>query len=145
MGKNSFPKSLSRIHLRCFKAVSIEIVSSLSWSQGNFPPTTCVEFVRCLLHTLTDYVTSLLRYSENHNVLKGKYPKPLSLFSHTPEVMTHRILQREMYKTLIFPLAFGALILWPSGQRVSPFTLFGGLFSKSIFWRIIRPMNLKPS
>ena len=46
----------------------------------------------------------------------GKYPKPLSLFSHAPEVMTHRILQREMYKTLIFPLVFDALILYPSGQ-----------------------------
>ena len=46
----------------------------------------------------------------------SKYPKPLSLFSHTPEVITHRILRREMYKTLIFPLAFDALILYPSGQ-----------------------------
>ena len=46
----------------------------------------------------------------------SKYQKPLSLFSHTPEVMTHWILQREMYKILIFPLAFGALILQPSAQ-----------------------------
>ena len=46
----------------------------------------------------------------------SKYPKPLSLFSHTPEVMTHQILQREMYKTLIFPLAFGLERCWPIGQ-----------------------------
>ena len=72
-----------------------------------------VEFVRCSLHTLTDYVTSLLRYSENHNVLKGKYPKPLSLFSHSADIMTHRILQREMYKISIFPLAFGNNRTWP--------------------------------
>ena len=43
----------------------------------------------------------------------GKYPKPLSLFSHTPEVMSHRILRREMYKTLIFPLALGIKRPWP--------------------------------
>ena len=102
--------------LAFFRAVSIEIVSSLSWSQGNFPPTTCVKLIRCLLHTLTDYVTSLLRYSENHNVLKGKHPKLLSFFSHSAEVMTHRTLKREMYKTLIFPLAFGLEWHWPIGQ-----------------------------
>ena len=37
----------------------------------------------------------------------------LSLFFHTPEVMTRRILRREIYKTLIFPLAFGIKRPWP--------------------------------
>ena len=102
--------------LAFFAAVSIEVASFMAFLKSKE-----LEFVRCLRHTVTDYVTSLLRYSENHNVLKGKYPKPLSLFSHTPEVMTHRILKREMYKTLIFPLAFGLERNWPIG------TSFNGL------------------
>ena len=50
--------------LAFFKGVSIEIASFIQQHALNL-------FV-CLFHTLTDHVTSLLRYSENH-VLKGKY------------------------------------------------------------------------
>ena len=49
----------------------------------------------------------------------SKYPKPLFLFSYTPEDMIHQILQREMHKTLIFSLVFGIKRPWQLVKHLS--------------------------